>query len=119
MLLKGAFLNVRQKCSTFLKTALPDDFGNGTVAVHYYSSWKKGAAGVHNGFDDLREFPERTPLMGYYNEENPTICDREIKWATEHGINCLKNVSYASGRLPVVEDNARHSVVITISASQV
>ena len=60
------------------------------VAAHYYAAWKKGAAGVHDGFDDLAaEFPDRTPLMGYYDEENPEVCDWEIKWATEHGINCF------------------------------
>jgi len=60
------------------------------VAAHYYAAWKKGAAGIHEGFDDLaEEFPERTPLMGYYDEENPEVCDWEIKWAVEHGINCF------------------------------
>ncbi len=60
------------------------------VAAHYYAAWKKGAAGVHEGFDDLaEEYPDRTPLMGYYDEENPEVCDWEIKWATEHGINCF------------------------------
>ncbi len=59
------------------------------VAAHYYAAWKKGAAGLHDGFDDLHDFPERTPLHGYYDEENPTVCDREIKWASEHGINCF------------------------------
>ena len=60
------------------------------VAAHYYAAWKKGAAGVHEGFDDLaEEFPDRTPLMGYYDEENPEVCDWEIKWALEHGINCF------------------------------
>lgn len=59
------------------------------VAAHYYPAWKKGAAMIHNGFDDLHTFPERTPLMGYYDEENPMVCDFEIKWALEHGINCF------------------------------
>ena len=59
------------------------------VAAHYYAAWKKGAAGLHDGFDDLHDFPERTPLMGYYDEENPKVCDWEIKWASEHGINCF------------------------------
>ena len=27
--------------------------------------------------------------MGYYDEENPEVCDWEIKWAVEHGINCF------------------------------
>ena len=60
------------------------------IAAHYYAAWKKGAAGIHEGFNDLAEnYPDRTPLMGYYDEENPEVCDWEIKWATEHGINCF------------------------------
>lgn len=64
------------------------------VAAHYYAAWMKGAPGLHNGFDDLHAFPERTPLMGYYDEENPTVCDFEIKWALEHGINCFIHCWY-------------------------
>ena len=60
------------------------------VAAHYYAAWKKGAAELHDAFNDLAdEYPERTPLMGYYDEENPEVCDWEIKWALEHGINCF------------------------------
>ena len=59
------------------------------VAVHYYPAWKKESAGLHNGFDDLHDYPERTPLLGYYDEENPINTDFEIKWALEHGINCF------------------------------
>lgn len=64
------------------------------VAAHYYAAWKKGAAQIHNGFEDLHDFPERTPLMGYYDEENPEVCDWEIKWAVEHGINCFIHCWY-------------------------
>ena len=66
--------------------AVPDRI----VAVHYYAAWNYGAAAIHEGFNDLAEiYPDRTPLMGYYDEENPEVCDWEIKWATEHGINCF------------------------------
>jgi hypothetical protein len=65
------------------------------IAAHYYAAWKKGSAEIHEGFDDLaEEFPDRTPLMGYYDEENPEVCDWEIKWAVEHGINCFIHCWY-------------------------
>ena len=64
------------------------------VAAHYYAAWKKGAPGLHNGFDDLHEYPERTPLAGYYDEEDPHYTDWEIKWAVEHGINCFIHCWY-------------------------
>lgn len=59
------------------------------VAAHYYGAWKKGAAELHRGFPEIYEFPERTPLIGYYDEENPELADWEYKWALEHGINCF------------------------------
>ena len=59
------------------------------VAAHYYPAWKKGTAGLHRGFDDLHDYPERTPLLGYYDGDSPELCDWEIKWALEHGINCF------------------------------
>ena len=64
------------------------------IAAHYYAAWKKGSAGLHEGFDDLHEYPERTPLMGYYDGEDPTVADWEIKWAAEHGINCFIHCWY-------------------------
>jgi hypothetical protein len=81
------------------------------VAAHYYAAWKKGAAGIHEGFNGLaEEYPDRTPLMGYYDEENPEVCDWEIKWAVEHGINCFIYCWYRKldnmGK-PITVDNLR------------
>ena len=58
------------------------------VAAHYYPAWKKGSAELHEGFPEIHSYPERTPLMGYYDEEDPAVTDWEIKWCLEHGINC-------------------------------
>ena len=80
------------------------------IAAHYYAAWKKGAARIHNAFDDLHDFPERTPLCGYYDEENPEYSDWEIKWAVEHGINCFIHCWYRNlentGK-PVTENDLR------------
>lgn len=64
------------------------------VAAHYYAAWKKGAAGLHDAFNDLHDYPDRTPLAGYYDEEDPRYCDWEIKWAVEHGVNCFIHCWY-------------------------
>ena len=81
------------------------------VAAHYYAAWKKGAAQIHEGFDDLaEEYPDRTPLMGYYDEENPEVTDWEIKWATEHGINCFIYCWYRkldNEKQPITVNNLR------------
>lgn len=59
------------------------------VAAHYYPAWTKGATDVHHGFEDLHDYPERTPLVGYYDGSDPKYMDWEIKWALEHGVNCF------------------------------
>ncbi len=80
------------------------------VAAHYYAAWKKGAALIHGGFDDLHPYPERTPLMGYYDEESPDVADWEIKWAVEHGVNCFIHCWYRLKEFegkPVTEKSLR------------
>jgi len=58
--------------------------GDYLVGVHYFPGWKPG---MHRGFECIRDYPERTPLIGYYDESDPEVSDWEIKWALEHGIN--------------------------------
>lgn len=80
------------------------------IAAHYYAAWKKGCAILHGGFDDLHDFPERTPLFGYYDGESSQAADWEIKWAAEHGVNCFIHCWYRMkdnvGK-PVTKDNLR------------
>ena len=81
------------------------------VAAHYYAAWKYGAAGIHEGFNDLaKDYPDRTPLMGYYDEENPEVTDREIKLAFELRI-CFVIIQ----ERPQCDRSDRESVVKRIS----
>jgi hypothetical protein len=59
------------------------------IGVHYYPAWKKGSAQLHKGYDQFLDYPERLPMLGRYDEEDPEVTDWEIKWAVEHGINCF------------------------------
>lgn len=53
------------------------------LGAHYFPGWKRG---THIGWEAIRNYPERTPALGYYDEEKPEIADWQIKWALEHGI---------------------------------
>jgi hypothetical protein len=53
------------------------------VGAHYFPGWKQG---THYGWSKVVPFPDRTPLLGYYDEGSPEVADWEIKWALEHGI---------------------------------
>ena len=78
------------------------------ICCHYYPGWKKGGNVAHNGFYDLHDYPERTPLWGYYDESSPEVFDWQIKWALEHGINCFIHCWYRNreniGKPVTVED---------------
>lgn len=65
-----------------------------TICCHYYPGWYKEPDAPHNGFYDLHDYPERTPLWGYYDESSPEVFDWQIKWAVEHGINCFVHCWY-------------------------
>jgi hypothetical protein len=53
------------------------------IGAHYFPGWKPDA---HWGWGKIEPFPERKPLLGWYEEGDPTVADWEIKWALEHGI---------------------------------
>ncbi|MBR2334721.1 MAG: glycoside hydrolase family 99-like domain-containing protein [Clostridia bacterium] len=58
------------------------------VACHYFPGWNVYPNG-YSAMADILDFPERTPLIGYYDEADPEVIDWEIKWALEHGIQCF------------------------------
>jgi hypothetical protein len=54
------------------------------VGVQSCSMWREGS---HLGWDTINPYPERTPLLGFYDEGSPETADWEIKWKVEHGIS--------------------------------
>ena len=51
------------------------------VGVYYFPGWITRAR-----WKPIADFPERKPLLGWYDESLPEIADWQIKWAVEHGI---------------------------------
>ena len=52
------------------------------VGAYYFPGWR-----TLDRWKVLDAFPERTPLLGYYREGDPSVMDWQIKWAVEHGIS--------------------------------
>jgi hypothetical protein len=55
-----------------------------SVGAFYMPAWKLG---THRGWPSLENYPNRKPLLGFYDEGSPEVMDWEIKWALEHGIS--------------------------------
>ncbi|BBI36572.1 hypothetical protein KCTCHS21_59710 [Cohnella abietis] len=76
----------------FADTPLPSDYvpppvkvstGDKLVGVQSCPMWREGH---HLGWDMINPYPDRTPLLGFYDEGNPETADWETKWQAEHGI---------------------------------
>lgn len=62
----------------------PADTGDYLIGCYNYPGWHDyGAWAV------LDAFPERRPLLGYYDCGNPEVNDWQITWALDHGIGFL------------------------------
>ncbi|MCU6794024.1 glycoside hydrolase family 99-like domain-containing protein [Paenibacillus sp. WQ 127069] len=58
--------------------------GDALVGAQACSMWREGQ---HLGWDRINPYPERVPLLGFYDEGSPEEADWEIKWMVEHGVD--------------------------------
>lgn len=54
------------------------------VGAYYFPGWKTG---THAGWAAIEPFPERKPVLGWYEEGDPAVADWHLKWAAEHGVS--------------------------------
>ncbi len=52
------------------------------VGVYYFPGWP-----TWSRWRPIADYPERKPLLGWYDESHPEVADWQIKWAVEHGIS--------------------------------
>lgn len=61
---------------------LPDD--GILTGIQSCSLWTEGRG---RGWGEINRYPERKPVLGYYDEGKPEVSDWEIKYQLEHGID--------------------------------
>lgn len=77
------------------------------LGAHYFPGWKEG---THYGWNKITPYPERKPLLGWYDEGNPEVADWEIKWALEHGISYFIYCWYRDGHDGPVKQRLGHAI---------
>jgi hypothetical protein len=55
-----------------------------TIWAHYCALWKQD---THIGWKAIEPWPERKPVLGWYDEGTPEVADWHIKYMLEHGIS--------------------------------
>ena len=76
------------------------------IGVQACHLWREGA---HLGWDWISTDPERSPILGFYDEGTAEVADWEIKFMVDHGIDffaaCWYRPSTATGKSPIKDGN--------------
>ncbi len=89
----NSILSTVMKCFLVLLLALSTVFpavaGDYQIGTYYYPGWKDRQP--HNRsptpWDALRNFPERVPLLGHYDEGTDSVTQQHINFMNHYGIN--------------------------------
>jgi hypothetical protein len=65
------------------------------IGAHHCPLWE---ADKPKMWDQVVKHPERTPALGFYDQQNPEIADWETTWAVEHGISFFVYCWYRNGQ---------------------
>ena len=72
------------------------------IGLQVCNLWREGE---HYGWDWISSDPNRSPVLGFYDEGNPEVADWEIKYMVEHGIDffatCWYRTSTVTGQSPI------------------
>jgi hypothetical protein len=112
LLTTGGFVNVAPAREVTPRDYVPPPVPVKTkrlVGAHYCPLWKEGSRGG-GGWAQIEPFPEREPLLGWYDENNPEVADWEIKWALEHGIDFFVYCWYRASQGGPVETSLGHAI---------
>jgi len=78
-----------------------------TIWTHYCALWKHG---THYGWKKIEPWPERKPLLGWYNEGAPEVADWHIKFMVEHGISGVIYCWYRASVNEPVKQSLGHAL---------
>ena len=64
---------------------LPERKSEYVTGMNICSLWRQGE---HVGWDAISAFHDNITYLGFYDEGIPEVADWEIKWMSEHGLDC-------------------------------
>ena len=70
------------------------------IGAHHCPLWEADKPEL---WANVVKHPERTPVLGFYSQENPEVSDWETKWAVEHGVSFFVYCWYRASQGKPVE----------------
>lgn len=93
--------------ASYVPQPVPVETGPYTVWTHYCPLWKHG---THIGWKAIEPYPERKPILGWYNEGTPEVADWHIKMWVEHGISAVVYCWYRANKNGPVVQSLGHAI---------
>lgn len=79
---------VKDTLINYVPEPRPVSTGQYLIGAFMCPLWNKDAfPDKINPWNKIKGYPDREPVLGWYNEGNPEVTDWEIKYAVEHGIS--------------------------------
>lgn len=74
------------------------------IGVFYYPGWKDGALGLERArpWVPIQKYPEREPLLGWYDEGKVEVMEQQLTWMTTYGIDYVVFDWYWGGEREVL-----------------
>ena len=98
---------LRLSRATYVPEPVPVKTGPYRVWTHYCPLWKHG---THTGWKAIEPYPDRKPVLGWYNEGTPEVADWHIKYWLEHGISGVIYCWYRSTKNGPVTQSLGHAI---------
>jgi hypothetical protein len=93
--------------ASYVPEPVPARTGKYTIWAHYCPLWKHG---THYGWKMIEPWPERKPVIGWYNEGEPEVADWHIKYWLEHGISGVVYCWYRTNLNAPVTQQLGHAI---------
>ncbi len=93
--------------ASYVPEPVPAQTGKYTLWTHYCPLWKHG---THYGWKLIEPWPERKPVIGWYNEGEPEVADWHIKQWLEHGISGVVYCWYRTNLNAPVAQQLGHAI---------
>jgi hypothetical protein len=93
--------------AAYVPRPIPARTGKYTLWTHYCPLWKEG---THLGWKAIEPWPERKPVLGWYNEGEPEVADWHIKMMLDHGISGMVYCWYRTNKNAPVKQSLGHAI---------
>jgi hypothetical protein len=85
----GALLGLSLAASAPAQPTAPAKKAGYDIGVYYYPGWKtdEAAKPALRPWEKIKAFPEREPLLGWYDEGDVGVMEQHLKWMHDYGID--------------------------------